>query len=178
MKILQNIGIITLVLISMFYINELFGSQLRVFRSAVNSIILPFGIALFMSYLLQPLVTLLEEKLKIKKRILTILIVFVIVVIVVMGYLEGVSVPFIASGTFYFPGFFHFVDNLPDVVVFHAGTTLCDGQVVTNGGRVLGVTAMGQNTAQAQAKAYEAVERIHFEGAYCRSDIASKAIST
>ena len=67
MKTLQNIGIITLVLISMFYINELFGSQLRVFRSAVNSIILPFGIALFMSYLLQPLVTLLEEKLKIKK---------------------------------------------------------------------------------------------------------------
>ena len=91
MKTLQNIGIITLVLISMFYINELFGSQLRVFRSAVNSIILPFGIALFMSYLLQPLVTLLEEKLKIKKRILTILIVFVIVTIVGAGFLYFVG---------------------------------------------------------------------------------------
>ncbi len=69
-------------------------------------------------------------------------------------------------------------EQLKDVVVFHAGTTLCDGQVVTNGGRVLGVTAMGQTTAQAKAKAYEAVERIHFEGAYCRTDIANKAIRT
>jgi len=61
--------------------------------------------------------------------------------------------------------------------VFHAGTALCDGQVVTNGGRVLGVTAMGGDVAQAKAKAYEAIKRIHFEGAYCRSDIADKAIT-
>jgi len=69
-------------------------------------------------------------------------------------------------------------EQLKDVVVFHAGTTLCDGQVVTNGGRVLGVTAMGKTTAEAKTKAYEAVERIHFEGAYCRTDIANKAITT
>ena len=61
-KILENVGIITLVLISMYYINELFGPQISVFKSAVNSILLPFGIALFLSYLLQPLVTLLEKK--------------------------------------------------------------------------------------------------------------------
>ena len=54
LKILQNIGIITLVLVSLFYINELFGNQIDIFKSAVNSIVLPFGIALFISYLLQP----------------------------------------------------------------------------------------------------------------------------
>ncbi|AIO19105.1 AI-2 transport protein TqsA [Candidatus Izimaplasma bacterium HR1] len=85
-KILQTMGIITLALISMYYINELFGSQISVFRSAVNSILLPFGIALFMSYLLQPLVTLLEEKAKIKKRILTVIIVFIIVIAVLTGF--------------------------------------------------------------------------------------------
>ncbi len=63
-----------------------------------------------------------------------------------------------------------------DVVVFHAGTTKKDSQIVTNGGRVLGVTAMGADIAQAKAKAYEAVSMIDFEGAYCRRDIADKAI--
>ncbi len=66
--------------------------------------------------------------------------------------------------------------ELPDVVAFHAGTTLRDGAVVTNGGRVLGVTALGETIAAAQARAYEAVERIRFEGAYFRRDIADKAI--
>ena len=68
LKTLQNFGILTLALVSMFYINELFGSQLSIFKGAVNSIVLPFGIALFLSYLLQPLVTLLESKLKIKNK--------------------------------------------------------------------------------------------------------------
>ncbi|MBP7050308.1 MAG: phosphoribosylamine--glycine ligase [Phycisphaerae bacterium] len=66
--------------------------------------------------------------------------------------------------------------ELDDVVVFHAGTKLCDRGVVTNGGRVLGVTALGETVAAAKARAYEAVDRIQFEGAYCRRDIADKAI--
>jgi len=66
--------------------------------------------------------------------------------------------------------------QLPDVVVFHAGTRQQNGQVVTNGGRVLGVTALGTTIAAAKAQAYEAVDRIRFEGAYCRRDIADKAI--
>ncbi len=65
---------------------------------------------------------------------------------------------------------------MEDVVVFHAGTAMKDGQVVTSGGRVLGVTAMGADVAAAKARAYEAVGRISFEGAYCRTDIADKAI--
>jgi phosphoribosylamine--glycine ligase len=67
-------------------------------------------------------------------------------------------------------------EELSDVVVFHAGTQQRNGDVVTNGGRVLGVTALGANIAAAKAQAYEAVDRIRFEGAYCRRDIADKAI--
>jgi phosphoribosylamine--glycine ligase len=66
--------------------------------------------------------------------------------------------------------------QLKDVVIFHAGTKIVDGQVVTSGGRVLGVTALGETIADAQKRAYEAVEKIHFEGAYYRHDIAGKAI--
>ena len=66
--------------------------------------------------------------------------------------------------------------RLKDVMVFHAGTAEKDGQIVTAGGRVLGVTALGDTIAQAKAKAYEAVALISFEGAYCRKDIAYKAI--
>ncbi len=67
------------------------------------------------------------------------------------------------------------VEQLKDVVVFHAGTAEKDGQLVTNGGRVLGVTALGQTIPDAKARAYEAVGKIKFEGAYCRRDIADKA---
>ena len=67
-------------------------------------------------------------------------------------------------------------EELGDVVVFHAGTEQRNGDVVTNGGRVLGVTALGTNVAAAKARAYEAVGRIQFEGAYYRRDIADKAI--
>jgi phosphoribosylamine--glycine ligase len=66
--------------------------------------------------------------------------------------------------------------QLKDVIVFHAGTAVQDGNIVTAGGRVLGVTALGQEIAQAKAKAYEAVDGIKFDGAYCRRDIADKAI--
>jgi phosphoribosylamine--glycine ligase len=65
---------------------------------------------------------------------------------------------------------------LPDVMVFHAGTEEQDGKIVTAGGRVLGVTALGNTIADAKARAYEAVEKIHFEKAVYRHDIADKAL--
>ncbi len=69
------------------------------------------------------------------------------------------------------------VRELEDVIVFHAGTKEQDGDVVTSGGRVLGVTALGKTIAEAKANAYEAVDKITFDGAYCRRDIADKAIN-
>jgi phosphoribosylamine--glycine ligase len=68
------------------------------------------------------------------------------------------------------------VAKLPDVKVFHAGTKLERGAVVTDGGRVLGVTALGETLAEAKQRAYEAVGRIHFQGAHYRRDIADKAL--
>lgn len=59
--------------------------------------------------------------------------------------------------------------------VFHAGTAMKDGQIVTNGGRVLGVTAKGKDLKEARANAYEAAKWIDFDNKYCRSDIG-KAI--
>lgn len=67
--------------------------------------------------------------------------------------------------------------QLPDVKVFHAGTKLNDaGQVVTNGGRVLDVVALGETVADAKRKAYEAVAKISWDGAWSRSDVADKEI--
>ena len=66
--------------------------------------------------------------------------------------------------------------RLEDVIVFHAGTTEQDGDILTSGGRVLGVTALGRTIADAKTRAYQAVDRIEFDGAYCRRDIADKAI--
>ncbi len=62
------------------------------------------------------------------------------------------------------------------VVVFHAGTSLADGRLVNSGGRVLGVTAIGDTLKGAIDRAYRAVDRIHWEGAYYRSDIGRKAL--
>lgn len=67
--------------------------------------------------------------------------------------------------------------EVPDVKVFHAGTTLQDGRVVTNGGRVLGVTGLGDSIAKAKLAAYSAVKCIRWEGAWCRKDIADKALA-
>ncbi len=61
----------------------------------------------------------------------------------------------------------------PDVVVFHAGTAAKDSHVVTNGGRVLGVTALGATLEEARAKAYAAAEKISFEGKQLRRDIGA-----
>ena len=65
--------------------------------------------------------------------------------------------------------------RLPDVFVFHAGTKRIEHLTVSHGGRVLGVTALGADIADAKRRAYAAVEKIHFENAYYRRDIASKA---
>jgi len=67
-------------------------------------------------------------------------------------------------------------EQMKNVVVFQAGTKCQNGDVVTNGGRVLGVTALGQTIADAKKRAYEAVALIKFDGAYYRRDIADKAI--
>jgi len=61
--------------------------------------------------------------------------------------------------------------NRPDTVVFHAGTAMRQGALVTNGGRVLCASALGQDLPSALAKAYEGITHIHFEGAHFRQDI-------
>jgi len=65
----------------------------------------------------------------------------------------------------------------PDIVVFHAGTKMEGGKLVTNGGRVLGVSAIGNSLDEALQKAYKAIEKISFEGMYYRKDIGKNALS-
>jgi len=65
---------------------------------------------------------------------------------------------------------------VPGVKVFHAGTAMKEGKLVNWGGRVLGVTALGDTTAEARKLAYEAVAKIKWRDCYCRTDIAAKAI--
>jgi phosphoribosylamine--glycine ligase len=64
----------------------------------------------------------------------------------------------------------------PDAMVFHAGTTLEDDKLVSSGGRVLCVTALGDSVRQAQQRAYEVVHGIRFDGAQYRQDIGHRAI--
>lgn len=65
-----------------------------------------------------------------------------------------------------------------DAVVFHAGTTLIDGELQTSGGRVLCVTVLADNVRQAQQRAYEVAHRINFSGAQYRSDIGHRAVKS
>jgi phosphoribosylamine--glycine ligase len=65
---------------------------------------------------------------------------------------------------------------IPGVTVFHAGTKLIDGRVVTAGGRVLNISALGSDFPDARAKAYAAIDKIHFDGMHYRNDIALRAI--
>ena len=58
-----------------------------------------------------------------------------------------------------------------DVVIFHAGTSVKDGNIVTSGGRVLNVCALGSSLEDVRDKAYKAASQINFEGKYCRKDI-------
>src|SRR4030042_1667722 len=68
------------------------------------------------------------------------------------------------------------VSQMEKVFVFHAGTTLKDGQVITNGGRVLGVPGLGEDISRAIERTYQAVKKISWEGVYYRTDIGQKAL--
>ena len=68
------------------------------------------------------------------------------------------------------------LEEVPDGKVFHAGTRLQDERVVTNGGRVFCVTALGKTVEAAQARAYDLAKDIHWEGSFCRKDIGYRAI--
>jgi phosphoribosylamine--glycine ligase len=68
------------------------------------------------------------------------------------------------------------LEEVPDGKVFQAGTRLQDERVVTNGGRVLCVTALGKTVEAAQARAYDLAKDIHWEGSFCRKDIGYRAI--
>lgn len=67
--------------------------------------------------------------------------------------------------------------QLEGVTVYHAGTAVKDGKLVTSGGRVLGVTALGKNLQDALNKSYDAVEKINFDGAHYRKDIGKRALN-
>lgn len=66
---------------------------------------------------------------------------------------------------------------LPDVSVFHAGTAEKNGEIVSNGGRVLAITALGTSVSEAQAKAYAAVDRVRWSDGFCRRDIGWRAVA-
>ncbi len=68
------------------------------------------------------------------------------------------------------------VSQMESVFVFHAGTAVQEGGVITNGGRVLGVTGLGEDIPRAIEKTYDAVKKISWEGAYYRTDIGQKAL--
>jgi phosphoribosylamine---glycine ligase len=68
------------------------------------------------------------------------------------------------------------VSRIDGVSVFHAGTTLKDGQIITHGGRVLGVTGLGEDIPRAIERTYQAVKKISWDGVYYRTDIGQKAL--
>jgi phosphoribosylamine--glycine ligase len=68
-------------------------------------------------------------------------------------------------------------EKAPATKVFHAGTAMAEDRFITNGGRVLGVTAWAADLREARDAAYAAVAQIHFEGAQYRRDITGKVIS-
>jgi len=93
----------------------------------------------------------------------------------------GLGVVLAASGYPDAPEKGHVVTGLPaageDFRVFHSGTALKDGAIVTNGGRVLCVTALGDSIKMAQRRAYEVVEGIRFDGMHYRHDIGHRAVA-
>jgi len=91
----------------------------------------------------------------------------VCVVLASKGYPESYSKDEIISG-------FDTISN--DAYVFHAGTKKSDGQILSNGGRVLGVTALGDSLESAISNAYDTVEKISWPSKYCRTDIGKKGL--
>jgi phosphoribosylamine---glycine ligase len=88
------------------------------------------------------------------------------VVLASRGYPESSSSGDVISG----------LDRTGDAEVFHAGTAERDGEIVTAGGRVLNVTALGATPGEARDRAYAAADRIDFDGKQQRRDIASRAV--
>ena len=66
--------------------------------------------------------------------------------------------------------------NNKDIIIFHAGTKIKDNKLFTNGGRVLGISAAGENLKEALNKAYAAIKKINFEGMQYRKDIGREAL--
>lgn len=66
--------------------------------------------------------------------------------------------------------------NMEDIMIFHAGTAIDSDKIITNGGRVLGVTVLEKTMEKAIEKAYDTVSKIHFDGAYYRRDIGKRAL--
>lgn len=106
------------------------------------------------------------------------------------GQLDGMQIDFLDEvaltvviaaggypGTYATDRIIHGLANIDGGVVFHAGTRLDGGEVKTNGGRVLGVTALGSTVAEAQSAAYELVDSISFEDMIFRTDIGYRAVS-
>ena len=81
------------------------------------------------------------------------------------SYPKGLEITGLANG------------QLDGVTVYHAGTAMKDGKLVTSGGRVLGVTALGADLQTALDKAYAAVDQIHFENKHYRKDIGRRALA-
>lgn len=81
------------------------------------------------------------------------------------SYLKGVEITGLTDG------------QLDGVTVYHAGTAVKDGRLITSGGRVLGVTALGNTLEDALKKSYGAVDKIKFENAHYRKDIGQKALN-
>ncbi len=91
------------------------------------------------------------------------------VVMAALGYPQSYPKGMIISGI-------DAAEQIETVKVFQAGTQLQNDQPVSSGGRVLGVTALGVDLEEARARAYQAVQKIHFENSYYRKDIASKGL--
>jgi phosphoribosylamine--glycine ligase len=89
----------------------------------------------------------------------------VCVVLASEGYPRGYSTGFPIEGL-------ESADSVSDVKVFHAGTRYEGGVWLTNGGRVMGVTARGPSVEQARERAYDVIRRVNFKGAHYRTDIA------
>ena len=90
----------------------------------------------------------------------------VTVVLASRGYPESASKGDLITG----------LDEVEGAEVLHAGTAARDGEIVTAGGRVLNVTALGSTPGEARDRAYEAAERIEFDGRQMRTDIAARAV--
>ena len=69
-----------------------------------------------------------------------------------------------------------FLNTMDDVFAFHADTALKDGQLITNGGRILGITALAEDLQSSISRAYHAVEYVKFDNQYFRRDIGAKGL--